>query len=364
NASLYYLLLSNLFLISFFLKDKNFEKLYAFIRKNYRKIPSSIRKLLNLYIINYSFLSQNKNLNKSRFWSKESDFSPSTKLFLLIGKAREKIKEEKIEEAINFYNRGLKIAQSIPHPSGLITCLNDIAWYSLNLKPLKSLYFSEKGLYYLGYFYEEPKIYFYLLDTSFWIQKNLSYPRIFETKELIDYYNEDEFVKERYKNLLDETERFNVNFEKNIYENSEDLRNFLKKHIQNLSSASRKTKVARSKIFNIMKGIAKSVKGTTLRKLILGLNIEFDKDLPYPIYNELVKITIDNLFENSIKYLKNLEKFDGKKILISTFISLFNREKYFKMLSRKDIINKIFDLYEENFEKLVNYVKESFELKR
>ncbi len=364
NASLYYLLLSNLFLISFFLKDENFKRLYSFIRKNYRKIPASIRKIFTQYMVNYSKLFPNNYFSKSRFWSRDVHFSPSTKLFLFIGKAREKIMEEKIEDAISFYNKGIKIAQSIPHPSGLITCLNDIAWYSLNLKPLKSLYFSEKGLYYLGYFYEEPKMHFYLLDTSFWIQKNLSYSRIFETKELIEIYNSDEFVKERYKNLLEEIKNYNVEFEKNIYENTENLREFLKRYIDNFSLASRKTKIARSKIFNIMKGISKSIRGTTLRKLILGMNIEFEQNLPFPIYNELIKINIDKFFENSIKYFKKLDKIQGKKILISTFISLFNREKYFKMVSRKDVINKIFDLYEKDLNELIDYIKESFELKR
>ncbi|HQN48082.1 MAG TPA: hypothetical protein PL104_01295, partial [Caldisericia bacterium] len=182
NKSLYYLLLSNKFIILFYLKDiENFKILYNKIRKEYKKIPPSVRKITNQCIINYSLMNEGSNLSKSRFWSKDKGISPSTKLFLLIGKARKEIKEGRIEKAIFYYQKGLQIATKIPHPTGIITCCNDISWYLISEKPFKSLYYAEKGIYYLAYYFEEPKINFYILDTIFNIEKKLNYYRIFET---------------------------------------------------------------------------------------------------------------------------------------------------------------------------------------
>ncbi|NLI55782.1 hypothetical protein GX420_02170 [bacterium] len=235
NKSLYYLLLSNKFIILFYLKDiEKFKILYNKIRKEYKKIPPSVRKITNLLLINYSLMNEDSNLSKSGFWGKDKEISPSTKLFLLIGKARREIKEGRIEKGIFYYQKGLQIAAKIPHPSGIITCYNDISWYLMNEKPFKSLYYAEKGIYYLAYYFEDPKIYFYILDTIFNIERKLNFYRIFETGEIINIYKDDDFVKNKYSNLLNEIRKFEINFDKNLYKNSSNLRNYLKKQIKNI----------------------------------------------------------------------------------------------------------------------------------
>ncbi|HRU73997.1 MAG TPA: hypothetical protein P5272_03320, partial [Caldisericia bacterium] len=268
NKSLYYLLLSNKFIILFYLKDTvNFKILYNKIRKEYKKIPPSVRKITNQFLINYSFMNEDLNLPKSRFWSKDKEISPSTKLFLLIGKARKEIKEGRIEKGVSYYQKGLQIATKIPHPSGIITCYNDISWYLINEKPFKSLYYAEKGIYYLSYYFEDPKIYFYILDTIFNIEKKLNYYKIFETSEIIDIYKDDDFVKSKYSNLLNEIKKFDVNFNKNLYKNSLKLRNYLKKQIKNINKTSKLTKISRNKLNNILNGKTKNIRGDTIRKL-------------------------------------------------------------------------------------------------
>jgi len=365
NKSLYYLLLSNKFIILFYLKDTvNFKILYNKIRKEYKKIPPSVRKITNQFLINYSFMNEDLNLPKSRFWSKDKEISPSTKLFLLIGKARKEIKEGRIEKGVSYYQKGLQIAAKIPHPSGIITCYNDISWYLINEKPFKALYYAEKGVYYLSYYFEDPKIYFYILDTIFNIEKKLNYYKIFETSEIIDIYKDDDFVKSKYSNLLNEIKKFDVNFNKNLYKNSLKLRNYLKKQIKNINKTSKLTKISRNKLNNILNGKTKNIRGDTIRKLINGLNIDIDNNIPNEIFSEIIKIRIDQNFKNSVEYLKEKSKIERNKLIVSTYMALFNRRNLYKYLIKKDVLKRIIYLIDNDFDIFINFTQKKYETKR
>lgn len=365
NKSLYYLLLSNKFIILFYLKDiENFKILYNKIRKEYKKIPPSVRKITNQTLINYSFMNEDLNLPKSRFWSKDKEISPSTKLFLLIGKARKEIKEGRIEKGVSYYQKGLQIATKIPHPTGIITCCNDISWYLINEKPFKSLYYAEKGVYYLSYYFEDPKINFYVLDTIFNIEKKLNYYKIFETSEIIGIYKDDDFVKSKYSNLLNEIKKFDVNFNKNLYKNSLKLRNYLKKQIKNINKTSKLTKISRNKLNNILNGKTKNIRGDTIRKLVNGLNIDIDNDIPNEIFSEIIKIRIDQNFKNSVEYLKEKSEIERNKLIVSTYMALFNRKNLYKYLIKKDVLKRIIYLIDNDFYIFINFTQKKYETKR
>lgn len=365
NKSLYYLLVSNKFIISFYINDtENLKNLYKKIRREYKKIPPTVRKILSQFLMNYSLMVQNSNFQKSRFWSSEKDLSPSTKLFILISKARKEVKEKKIQNGISYYQNGLKIATKIPHPTGLITCLNDISWYLKDEKPLKSLYYAEKGVYYLGYYYEEPKIKFYILDTIFSIEKNLNFYRIFETSELINNYENDDFVKSKYGKLLKETKNYLIDFEKNLYQNNIKLRNYLKKKIKNIYKASKLTKISRGKLYDILNGKTKNIRGETIRKLISGLNIEIENNTPKEIFSELIKMKIDENFEKAMSFLNEKSEIERNKLIISTYISLYNRKNKYKYLIKKDNLKKILYLINSDFEKFKEFTNKRYETKR
>jgi DNA-binding Xre family transcriptional regulator len=365
NISIYYLLLSNKFIISFYINDtENLKNLYNKIRREYKKIPPTVRKITSQFLMNYSLMGQNTDFQKSRFWSKEKELSPSTKLFLLISKARREIKEKRIQNGISYYQKGLKIANKIPHPTGLITCFNDISWYLKDEKPLKSLYYAEKGIYYLGYYYEEPKINFYILDTIFSIEKKLNFYRIFETSELINKYKNDDFVKSKYGKLLKEIKKYNVDFEKNLYKNSKGLRNYLKKYIKNINKASKITKISRDKLYDILNGKTKNIRGETIRKLINSLNIEIENITPNEIFSELIKIKIDENFEKAISFLNEKEDIERNKLIISTYMSLYDRKNQYRYLIKKDNLKKILYLINSDFEKFKEFTNKRYETKR
>lgn len=365
NKSIYYLLLSNKFVVSYYLNDsENLENIYLKLRKEYKKIPPTVRKITTQFLMNYSLLKKDTNLPKSRFWSKDKELSKSTKLFIIIGKARKKIKEGMLEEAISYYQKGLKIALKIPHPSGFITCYNDISWYLQDTKALRSLYYIEKGFYYLGHYFEEPKTYFYILDTLFNIYKKLNYYRIYEISEFINLYKDDDFVKNRYSNLLKKTKNYILNFEKKFYKNNIELGNYLNKKIKNVKKTSKLTKISRDKLTKILNGKTKNIRSKTIRKLIYGLNIDIEKGTPNQIFSELIKMKIDSNFQRSIEYLSNKSYLEKNKLILSTYMALYNRKKIFKYLIKKDVLKEILNLINNDFSKFNDLVKIRYEIKR
>lgn len=365
NQSIYYLLLSNKFIISYYLNDnENLKIIYSKLRKEYKKIPPTVRKITTQFLMNCSLLKKDTNLPKSRFWSKDKELSRSTKLFILIAKARKKKKEGLLEEAISYYQECLKIALKIPHPSGLITCYNDISWYLKDTNALKSLYYAENGLYYLGYYFEEPKTYFYILDTLFNIYKKLNYYRIYEISEFINIYKDDDFIKNRYSNLLKKTKNYIINFEKNFYKNSIELGNYLNNKIKNVKKTSKLTKISRDKLIKILNGKTKNIRSKTIRKLIYGLNIDIEKGTPNQIFSELIKMKIESNFQSSIEYLSSKSYLEKNKLILSTFMALYNRKKIFKYLIKKDILKEILYLINKDFSKFNDLIKRRYEIKR
>lgn len=363
NISLYYLLLSNKFIVFYYIKDlENMKIMYSKLRSEYNKIPPSIRRIINQYLINYSQMISDKDFLRSRFWSKKNMLSQSTKLFLIIGKARKEIKDNRLDIGIDLYQKGLSLALKIPHPSGIITCLNDIAWYLKDKEILKSLYYIEKGIYYLGFYYEDLKLCFFALDTYFNIQKSLNYYRVYETKEIIDTFKKDPFILNKYNDLLKESAKIKFNFNERSYPLDDKLIRFLKKHMGSVYSASIKTGISRAKLINILKRRVKRVKSETLRKFILGLNIDFEENLPNQIFSMLIKLEIDKNFEKSIDFLSKKSELDYKKLVIATYMALYKRKNIFSYLWRKNVLKKLFSI--NNFYDLKIYSKKNFEIKR
>ena len=94
------------------------------------------RKTVATTLLSYPSLNMNEtNLPKTRLWSQYYQNDISTQVFILLGKARKKIKTGNITEGIALYFKGLRIAKTIPHPTGIIDTLNDSAWYMRHRHP-------------------------------------------------------------------------------------------------------------------------------------------------------------------------------------------------------------------------------------
>ncbi len=150
------------------LKKPEGNRLYIQLRREFHKVPKLARKTVATALLSYPSLNTNEtDLPKTRLWSQYYQNDMSTQVFILLGKAREKIKTGNITEGIALYFKGLKIAKTIPHPTGIIDSLNDSAWYIRHSHPHWALRLANQAMYWVGWYREDARGVFGVFDTFF-----------------------------------------------------------------------------------------------------------------------------------------------------------------------------------------------------
>jgi len=168
------------------LKKPEGNRLYIQLRREFHKVPKLARKTIATTLLSYPSLNMNEtDLPKTRLWSQYYQNDMSTQVFILLGKARKKIKTGNITEGIALYFKGLRIAKTIPHPTGIIDTLNNSAWYIRYSHPHWALRLANQAMYWVGWYREDARGVFYVFDTLFEIQRIVSDQRLCETASLI-----------------------------------------------------------------------------------------------------------------------------------------------------------------------------------
>lgn len=364
NLTLYYILLSDKVNFLRFLGDKSAEVILEDIRKNFSKVPILARKIIAPILYDY-FLkrSYEGRSSKIRFWSKEYLKDPSTYIFILWNRANMEIRENNIRTAIKLYFEGAKKALEIPHPTGILSNLNNASWYLKDIHPIFSLNISKKACYYLGYFREDMEGRFYILDTLLEIQKIVKDEDMWETVEMICLLYDDLpekggwGTKEHYKNLFDFCNAKRINFDISSYENTKELRDYLinigkDKKLYELSDF---LGISKPNLSKILKGWTFKIRSETIRSIIERINLKVDYiNDPYPIVNEYVKLKINTEFLQNKEKLKEISKEERKILFISTYMSLIKRDRYKSNINLKELfllfVNDI-DLFIQKAEK-------------
>ena len=364
NLTLYYILLSDKVNFLRFLGDKSAEVILEDIRKNFSKVPILARKIIAPILYDY-FLkrSYEGRSSKIRFWSKEYLKDPSTYIFILWNRANMEIRENNIRTAIKLYFEGAKKALEIPHPTGILSNLNNASWYLKDIHPIFSLNISKKACYYLGYFREDMEGRFYILDTLLEIQKIVKDEDMWETVEMICLLYDDLpekggwGTKEHYKNLFDFCNAKRINFDISSYENTKELRDYLinigkDKKLYELSDF---LGISKPNLSKILKGWTFKIRSETIRSIIERINLKVDYiNDPYPIVNECVKLKINTEFLQNKEKLKEISKEERKILFISTYMSLIKRDRYKSNINLKELfllfVNDI-DLFIQKAEK-------------
>ncbi|MBU1290921.1 hypothetical protein KJ898_03850 [bacterium] len=168
------------------LKEPEGNGLYIQLRREFHKVPKLARKIVVTTLLSYPSLNINEtDLVKTRLWSQYYQNDMSTQVFILLGKAREKIKTGNTAEGIALYFKGLRIAKTIPHPTGIINSLNDSAWYIRHSHPHWAFRLANQAMYWVGWYREDARGVFYVFDTLFEIQRIVSDQRLGKTASLI-----------------------------------------------------------------------------------------------------------------------------------------------------------------------------------
>jgi len=364
NLTLYYILLSDKVNFLRFLGDKSAEVILEDIRKNFSKVPILARKIIAPILYDYYLKrSYEGRSSKIRFWSKEYLKDPSTYIFILWNKANMEIRENNIRTAIKLYFEGAKKALEIPHPTGILSNLNNASWYLKDIHPIFSLNISKKACYYLGYFREDMEGRFYILDTLLEIQKIVKDEDMWETVEMICLLYDDLpekggwGTKEHYKNLFEFCNAKRINFDISSYENTKEIRDYLINigKDMKLYELSDFLGISKPNLSKILKGWTFKIRSETIRSIIERINLKVDYiNDPYPIVNEYVKLKINTEFLQNKEKLKEISKEERKILFISTYMSLIKRDRYKSNINLKELfllfVNDI-DLFIQKAEK-------------
>lgn len=369
NLTLFYLLQADLLSLSKLLKDNSADKVFDELRKNFFKIPLLARRIIAPTLWDY-FISKisYSGVSKVRLWSRDYVEDKTTHLFMLFNKANEENKRGNLSKAIKYYFQSIKIARDIPHPTGLIYSLNNSAWCLRDRHPLFALKLAKGALYYLGYFRENIESGFFVVDTLFHIQRKLKREDIFNMRDMVVTLYEKLpegkgwGTKEHYKTLKEFFNVRKINLNIDIYENTDEVRNYLKKLFQgkNLSALSEELKITKTNLSNLLRGRTLKIKGNTIKKFMEKYRENIDLfEAPFSIVNEFFKDEVRKEY-----FGKNRDKFiklsTGERIIgvVSTYMSLINRD-YFK---RDNDIGSLVKIMERDFEGFLRIVDEDLYL--
>ncbi len=308
------------------------QELYKYLKRELPRMSKIARNsVINILLnIEASGLEPARNV---RFWGNRFELDEATLAFLHLAYARRSASQRKLSDAVHYYILAYKLSKNIPHPSGIVSSLNDLAWDIKDIHPRLAYSISQKAVFWLGFYREEPGNLFGALDTMLVLEKMINSLHIYKTSRIIRLME----VPKKYEKLLKVSERYIPKFSKSLYPNTSDLRSFISKIV----GPYRKEKISAGRISEIITGKTKKIRGNTLRKILQEKNVDTLK-VPQPVYNELIKMLIKYRFEKALKELKQMPLSERKLLFFSTYTALLKREKFF--LSRKDKLKESYEL--------------------
>ncbi|AFG35174.1 hypothetical protein Ferpe_1068 [Fervidobacterium pennivorans DSM 9078] len=318
-------------------------KLYRYLKKRLPSMSKIARNVALPVLINAEAFGISSS-RSVRIWGKEYEVDDPTSAFLHLARARKLAEQSKISEAIFHYVRSYKHSKKVPHPSGMVSALNGIAWRIRKTHPIWAYSISQKAVFWLGYYREEAGNLFDAFDTLFTIEKYLGLVSTAFTAEIISSLT----VPEIHSEFLDEVRMWKPCYNVSEYPNTEELRTFIK----GMVGTYRKERVSAGRLSEIINGKTQSVRGNTLKKLIKPSTVNVKA--PFPVYNELVKLEIEMRFEEAIKSIKEMPPLKRKKLFISTYMAQIGKKEFY--ISRKDKFREACRLleYPEEFKEFMS----------
>lgn len=192
NKGIKYLLLTLILDISKSLKMKEAnKKLYFKLKREFGKIPPDYRSIIGKGIMSNRAYINNESYKEFRSWSDryvETDIDKAvtshTKALQLLN--RHSDENEILKNFVDSYEKALKH----PHPTFILSSLNNASWYLRKSLPEQSEKLTDKLGYYCGYYLEDINIMMDFFDTitSFYRMKRNS--DFYDYSELFIYYYE------------------------------------------------------------------------------------------------------------------------------------------------------------------------------
>ncbi len=344
DKTLYYLLMMEELSVLMKYPDGKNDEILRKLERSYSRMPQLPREMAKSIFLNYRAI-----MNTGRFKPRGGKVDPQAEVFVLIGNAKNMIRKGRLSKAFPLFKRAAKIAKEIPHPTGFVGCLNDMAWYTMKVHPRVACRVAKGAVYWGGWYKEKITDIFYTLDTLFEIQLNSRDGSILTTSELMNESKELLPVGNgwgtlsHYEDLLVRSSKFVPDYERSSYRNTQDLRRWLE-NLGSISQIHKISGISRANLYSIINGKTDTVRGETLKKLLTAMVGKRDFDLPFAVFNEKIKAKIEKDFENAVNTLDGMDPEERGVRMFFAYSAKVSRRKSLPYLSRKGVLKKMFDL--------------------
>jgi hypothetical protein len=347
NRTLRYMLLAEKLLLLERLGRGAAQSLYQQLRNEFERMPPRAREIVRSSLVNYrALLEPGEEVPVTRLWSKAPSRDRSALAFLFLGQARERSRSGKLDEATSLYLTSLHYSLPIPHPTGILAALNDLAWYSRKQAPSFALALAEQAAYLVGEYFEDLPHSAFVLDTLFELQAAAEDPKLLQTVEVfVTFQHMSAQVARRYAERLVLCKRLLPDYRCSRYPNEPNLQRALRLGMASVSEASRRSGVERARLSQILNGRVGEVRGDTLRRLIKGLAlIPGPLKSPLPLLVEWSKTVTQERFGQVLISLGQRSPRERVVRLLGTYMAYFQRRRTLPWLARKGSLPRFLSL--------------------
>ncbi len=338
TKGLQYLIMTTLMDVSELFEDFELNnKYFTRLIREFKNVPPPYRNIVGKALNGNRANICKQNPKNFRMWSEIHDVDEADTALLLNAKGRQELNEGKTEEAIKTFHEVHEHALKFPHPTFVLTGINNAAWYLYKLKNKDSLKAVNTLLYYSGYFFDEESAVINAFDTSLTVlktHKNFSY---FEMAQImLIYYNRLLKIEPSYKKQFVKTIKYakslSVSTLKkanriNEIKNTHGLQVFLKENIGKANNLASENGISITSMYTILNGETENIKTETLKKIVRALGLyEISFDYPRTINLVIQMIKLEEAFERNWNKVSHFSAFQLKKLFLKGFMALVSLE--------------------------------------
>ncbi len=273
NSSIFYLLLfRKLKVLRLSGRQDKADNIYQYLRNNVSNISPNIRDFIISELIGHCSMNELLENCLGKFHVNGSCLNDSAKAFLEINIGRNLVRNEK-KEGLKHFRKAFELARTIPHPSGMATSANALAWYGKKYDVNEATRYTKEALYWLGWYFENPRL--YVFDTALEVLNEANDVSFYEVaKDFICLYElSSKEEKKRYKKRYAQAKRIlSITF----YKSDGKMRIFLRK--LNKQKYLERANISKMEIYNLLHSKVKNIRGETIRKII-SKNPELFKEI-------------------------------------------------------------------------------------
>ncbi len=348
NSGIKYLLLSDKLDVAKNLTKRELnKKLYRKLIREFKKIPQDFRTIIGKGLKSNNAYTKEYSSKEFRMWSaiyQKDELDNAINLhaeafkmlnILQMEKKRKKIEKQEIsertEKICNIFFEASENAKMYPHPTFLLSGLNNATWYNIKTDINKASEFAGELAYYCGFYLEDAYSIINYLDTIITTFKTVRDPLFFIFGQFFIYFfKKDTQTQPASKNPLYKQNQYILKYVFYDYErsnniksikNTKGLKSFLSDRIRRPNEFAKASQISPAAVYSILKGRTEKISFKTMEKIMDTLELEISYDNP-KILNELLLIKREkDAFQHNWQQFKACSKFEREKINLRNYFA-------------------------------------------